>query len=77
MLSEPIGDNMMSEKQHDTDELVVAICPSCGKRTSFKHLGTQIWPDEIAKRLNIPTQTELYLCNSCYSTISDRNMRKD
>lgn len=68
---------MMVNKQQDETDVVIAICPSCSERTTFKHLGTQIWPDEIAKRLNIPTHTELYLCDTCYSTISDRNLKKD
>jgi hypothetical protein len=70
-------DVAMTDKQHDKTEVVYAICPSCGHRSSFKYLGTQIWPEEIAKRLGIPPRTELYLCDTCFSTISDRNMRED
>lgn len=67
----------MADKKRDTSEVVIAICPSCGERTTFKYLGTQIWPKEIAARLGIPERSELYLCDSCFSTISDRTLLKD
>jgi len=67
----------MTDKEHDKTEIVIAICPSCGQRSTFKHLGTQIWPDEIAKRLGIAPRSELYLCDTCFSTISERNLLED
>lgn len=67
----------MTDKNRDTSKIVVAICPSCGERTTFKYLGTQVWPEIIAKRLGIPERSELYLCDVCFSTISDRTLRKE
>jgi hypothetical protein len=67
----------MANTERGKLRVVTAICPSCGERTTFKYLGIQIWPDEIAKRLGIPARSELYLCNTCFSTISDRNLLKD
>lgn len=65
----------MTEQQRDASDFLSAICPSCGEHATFKHLGTQVWPEQIARRLGIPAKTELYLCDICFSTISDRTLR--
>jgi ribosomal protein L37AE/L43A len=67
----------MTDNERDVSEVVSGICPSCGEHSTFTYLGTQIWPEIIAKRLKIPERSELYLCDKCFSTISDRTLPKD
>jgi hypothetical protein len=51
-----------------------AHCPSCRAWSTFRFVGEQHWPDEVAKLTGLPRTIQLYLCYTCGSTISEQNL---
>jgi hypothetical protein len=60
----------MMVKDGHIPKLIDGECPSCGYEGSFKYIGTQVWPQEVAERLGVATSIALYQCENCLTTIS-------
>jgi hypothetical protein len=65
------------ENKSQVPKIIESQCPSCGKFGSFKHIGSQNWPEEIAANLGVPSQIELYQCEHCLTTISSPSLPGD
>src|SRR5262245_56823095 len=51
-----------------------ATCPTCQQCGQFDWLGEQRWPEEVARRLGLPSVITLWSCPSCMTTISDGDL---
>jgi hypothetical protein len=65
------------ENKPKAPKIIEGECPSCGYRGSFKHIGSQVWPEEVAAHLGVPSQIELYQCENCLTTISEPSLLGD
>src|SRR5687768_2198001 len=51
-----------------------ARCPSCNAWSTFRAVGEQHWPLEVARLTGLPSTIRLYVCYNCGSTISEQNL---
>ena len=51
-----------------------ATCPTCQQCGQFEWLGEQRWPEEVARKLGLPSVITLWSCPSCMTTISDSDL---
>lgn len=47
-----------------------AMCPRCNHLADFDYLGTQTWPERVAKRLGKPVTVTVWKCGNCQTTLS-------
>jgi hypothetical protein len=52
----------------------LASCPTCGCSGEFEFSGTQRWPAEVARRLNLPSTIHLWTCLVCETTICEQEL---
>jgi hypothetical protein len=53
----------------------LATCPTCGGSCEFTYVGSQHWPADVAKRLNLPMVMHLWTCAACETTVTDHDLR--
>jgi hypothetical protein len=46
------------------------ICECCGETTVFVFIGVQKWPEQLALVMGISTDTLLWQCSQCHTTIT-------
>ena len=54
-----------------------ALCPSCKQQADFYFIGTQQWPERVAKLLGKSTITTLWRCSHCRTTLSFDSEEED
>lgn len=51
-------------------------CPSCQKIGHFEHIGSQKWPEAVARKLNLPTVIEVYRCEHCHTSLTEVQLQQ-
>lgn len=55
---------------YSDDRITNITCPTCGAMSNFTCIGVQTWPERVAQALQIPTETALYCCSNCETTLN-------
>jgi hypothetical protein len=51
-------------------------CPSCQKTGTFIHIGSQTWPEAVARKLNLPTVIQVYCCEHCHTSLTEVQLQQ-
>lgn len=61
---------MMSKPKTGTTPAVrIARCPTCDTHSSFQYLGTQRYPERVAKAAGMTPVVHTWMCDNCHTTI--------
>lgn len=50
-------------------------CPSCRRTEGFVYIGSQVWPEAVARRLNCDPVVSLWRCEACLTTVSSMELK--
>jgi hypothetical protein len=70
-------DKMMKPSTIEVEARIETECPSCHKTGTFQHIGTQKWPEAVAKKLNLPTVIEVYCCEHCHTSMTQVQLQEE
>jgi hypothetical protein len=56
---------------------IYTACPGCQKTGHFVHIGTQTWPEAVARKLNLPTVIQVYRCEHCHTSLTEIQLRQE
>jgi transposase-like protein len=52
-------------------------CPSCHQSGDFLHIGSQTWPEAVARKLNLPSLIQVYRCEHCHTSLTEQQLKKE
>jgi hypothetical protein len=66
---------MMNISELEIEMTIHCECPSCHKTGNFMHIGSQTWPEAVARKLNLPGVIQVYRCEHCHTTLTEQQLK--